>query len=240
MIGACAMSNLFVIKTGEERPFDPCHALCRNSAMNGRGDTVSDQLHRLADAVPEGGAMPLGEILERLGPSGFGLLILLLTLPAMIPIPGPFGMVFGSCLAFVGLQVLFGARRFWLPERMRRLDVSARLIKTIAEQAARWLTPMERFLRPRRMKIITFVGFRPFYGVPILLMAMIIALPLPLGNILPVLTLIVLALALLARDGLAVLAGLVLAVVSLAWTVFLIFAGATLVHSATVWIWSFL
>jgi hypothetical protein len=207
--------------------------------MNGRRDTVSDQLHRLADTVPEGGAMPLGEILDRLGPSGLGLVILVLTLPALIPIPGPFGMVFGTCLAFVGLQVLFGARRFWLPQRMRGLGVSARLIKTLAEQAARWLEPLERFLHPRRMKIITFVGFRPFYAVPILLMAMIIALPLPFGNILPALTLIILALALLARDGFAVLIGLVLAMVSLAWTVFLIFAGAALVHSATVWIWSF-
>ncbi len=207
--------------------------------MSARAETVSGQLHRLADAVSERGAMSLGEILDRLGPSALGLLILVLTLPALIPIPGPFGMVFGSCLAFVGLQVLFGAKRFWLPERMRRVDVSGKLIRTIAEQGARWLEPLEVFLRPRRLKIITFAGYRPFYGVPVLLMAVIIAIPLPFGNIMPALTLIVLALALLARDGFAVLIGLVMAVVSMAWTVFLFFAGSALVHTVTLWIWSF-
>jgi len=36
-----------------------------------------------------------------MGKSGFGFVMLLLVLPALIPISGPFGMVFGSSLAIV-------------------------------------------------------------------------------------------------------------------------------------------
>ena len=48
-----------------------------------------------------------------------------------------------------------------------------------------------------------------------LILAVILFLPLPLGNILPALTISLFSLAMLERDGLWVIAGLVMSVVSL-------------------------
>jgi hypothetical protein len=175
-------------------------------------------------------SVSIGEISDQLGSTGFGFLIILLALPALIPIPGPFGMVFGSALAIVSLQVICGAKRFWLPRWMRERRISAQMTERISELMVKWLAPLERFVHPRRMRFMADPAFGPLYGIPVLLLAIAIALPLPLGNILPCIALIVLALGLMARDGLATVIGLVIGVVALLWTALLIFAGEQIVE----------
>ena len=59
-------------------------------------------------------------------------------------------------------------------------------------------------------------------GIPIFFLAIAIALPIPFGNILPVLALVIIAAALLERDGLATLMAMV-AVLALGTTAGLIY-----------------
>jgi hypothetical protein len=132
-------------------------------------------------------------------------------------------MVFGSALAIVSLQVICGAKRFWLPRWMRERRISAQMTERISELMVKWLAPLERFVHPRRMRFMADPAFGPLYGIPVLLLAIAIALPLPLGNILP-------CIALMARDGLATVIGLVIGVVALLWTALLIFAGEQIVE----------
>jgi hypothetical protein len=61
-------------------------------------------------------------------------------------------------------------------------------------------------------------------------MALIITLPIPLGNILPVIALAMLALALLERDGVAVLWALAMSLVAIVWTIVLVLFGARIVE----------
>ena len=72
---------------------------------------------------------------------------------------------------------------------------------------------------------------RPFLGLAILAMAVIITLPIPLGNILPVIALAMLALALLERDGVAVLWALAMSLVAIVWTIVLVLFGARIVEA---------
>ena len=169
---------------------------------------ASQRLLRLTHAIAAQERVSIGTVIDRLGPSSLGLVLLILTIPAIIPIPGPVGIVLGSCLALVALQVIAGARRVWLP---------------------RWLR--ERGLPTRRWMALSGRIARPFLGLAILAMALIITLPIPLGNILPVIALAMLALALLERDGVAVLWALAMSLVAIVWTIVLVLFGARIVEA---------
>jgi hypothetical protein len=75
---------------------------------------------------------------------------------------------------------------------------------------------MRRFAGPRAQALL---------GVPVLLLAIAVALPIPFGNFLPVAALVMIALGLMERDGLVTMLGLAVGVVAL-------FASAGLVYAA--------
>ena len=67
-------------------------------------------------------------------------------------------------------------------------------------------------------------------AVLILVLAVILALPLPAGNLLPAWAIALLALGLMERDGRLVAIGIVASVVALAWIAALLVAGEQLYH----------
>jgi hypothetical protein len=187
-------------------------------------------VERFSRKVKNQASVSIGEISDQLGSTGFGFIIILLSVPALIPIPGPFGFFFGSALVIVSLQVICGASKFWLPAWIRERRISADMTQQISAFIVKCLTPIERFVHPRRMRFMANPVFKPLYGVPVLLLALALALPLPLGNFLPCFALIVMALGLMARDGLATLIGLGIGAVALLWTGLLIYAGEQIVE----------
>lgn len=90
---------------------------------------------------------------------------------------------------------------------------------------------LERLTRPRLGALIRPSVVR-LLGLVVLLNAVLIILPIPLGNTLPAVAVMTMALGLIARDGVAVAAGLVLSVGALAGSAALV-GGA--VWLAEVW-----
>ena len=167
----------------------------------------SRRLERIASVLKDGRSHAIGDIADRFGRSGFGFVILFLALPALIPIPGPFGLVFGSCLALVSLQVLAGAEHLWLPRRVRAIEVDGGKLRNGIGHAADWLRWTEKWISPRRGPQWLLTHLRPVAGLPVLILALIIAIPIPFGNIVPCVALLFFALGLIAEDGLALAAG---------------------------------
>jgi hypothetical protein len=202
--------------------------------------TASGQLTVLARRFERNeDQVSLGEVLDGLGQTGLGMTLLVLTLPALIPIPGPFGLVFGLLIAFVSLQIMIGARRLWLPRfiQNRRMDASS--VALVANKAALLLDRVEHWLKPRRLLPLTGRIGRIALAVPVLVMALTLALPIPLGNVPPAASLIAFALGLMTRDGLAVIVGLVLSIFAVLWMTMLILFGAEILDIALRWIgWS--
>jgi hypothetical protein len=189
--------------------------------------TASGQLAALgARLARQDRAVSLGEIVDGLGRTGLGMTLLLLSLPALIPIPGPFGLVFGTVVAVVSLQLMCGARRLMLPAFIRQRPVPPTIIAAMVSKGVPLLQRAERFLRPRRMLWLTGKVGRMALGLPLALMGVAVALPVPMGNVPPVASLIALSLGLMLRDGVAVLVGLALALVAIAWFVLLFLFGA--------------
>ncbi len=187
---------------------------------------ASSVLHRMADDITGRERVALGDLIHSLGQSSFGLALIALALPAMIPIPGPFGMVTGCCLALVACQMLLGRRRLALPRFLADRHVAADGVKAIIMRALPWVKRIEAIMREDRWRPLTGQSSRTLMGIPVLLLAVVLALPIPFGNVGPVISLLVIGLSLVARDGLALMVGLVLTLATFLWTAVLILAGA--------------
>jgi hypothetical protein len=190
------------------------------------GGTASATLSRLAEEADEKGGLTISDALDLMGRAGFGFVMLILALPALIPIPGPFGMVFGSALALCSLQFAIGLRSLWLPSILGRRKVSARAFASMHEHASPMIRRIEKIIRPDRLK--AFAGRRmPFIlALPVFCLAVAVALPIPFGNLAPVAAICVIAIGLIERDGLVVLIGLVLTLIALMVTAALLYAAA--------------
>lgn len=189
-------------------------------------DHASAALRRLIDGLGDDERVAIGEVVRRLGSKGFGLALIALALPAMIPIPGPFGMVTGSCLVLVAWQMLAGHRRLSLPSFLASRRVAVGGLRQVIDRAVPWLQRLETVMRRDRWRSLTGRSSRAWMGVPVLVLAVVLALPIPFGNVGPVISLMVIGLALMTRDGLALMFGLVLTAATIGWTAALFFAGA--------------
>lgn len=192
---------------------------------DGTSGSASSALGRMAADIAGLERVAIGDITRRLGRNGFDLALITLALPAMIPIPGPFGMVTGTCLVLVACQMLLGRRRLALPRFLAERHLAAGGVKAVIAGALPWLRRLEAFMRAGRWRSLTGRAGRLLMGVPVLLLAVVLALPIPFGNIGPVVSLLVIGLSLMTRDGLALVVGLVLTLATMLWTAALIVAG---------------
>ncbi len=191
--------------------------------------SMAAALKHLPHGLPE--RVSLDDLLDRLGEKAIAFVLLVFAIPAIIPTPGiPAGMIFGTALAILSLQIIFRARRLVLPSILGRLAVSRSIIELTAEKAAPRLEKLERLLKPRGHVLARFAG-QTLLGIVIFLMAVIIALPIPFGNMLPGITVLIIALAIAQRDDLALLGGLLMAVVSLLATLAIVYGGWALISS---------
>jgi hypothetical protein len=149
-------------------------------------------------------------IVDRLDERAFGLLILLLTIPCLVPgLPGAQIIAIGIFL--LALQVVVGRREPWLPGWFMRAQVKKSWISSIAGFADKRLRWTEQLARPRLRFLTTGLGER----IAALIMALAaVTVMLPITNTIPSIALTLLSLGLIQRDGLFTLAG---AAVALGW-----------------------
>lgn len=187
---------------------------------------ASSMLHGIAEEILDSDRVSLGDLIQRLGQSGFGLALIALALPAMIPIPGPFGMITGLCLVLIACQMLIGCHRLALPRFLADRHVTADVVKAVISRAIPWVKRLETIAREGRWSSLTGRRSHVLVGIPVFLLAVVLALPIPFGNIGPVASLLVIGLSLVVRDGLVLMLGLVLSIATFIWTAVLISVGA--------------
>jgi hypothetical protein len=193
---------------------------------------ASAQLRKVLELARAKGGLSIGEALESMGPAGIAFTVLFLAIPALTPIPGPFGMVFGTTLALVSLQISAGRRTVWLPAIVRNRQVSVATLDLIVRHAVPMIARVEKVVRADRIEVLTGPTAQALLGLPIFLLAVVIALPIPFGNVLPVLSLVILAVAMMEGDGLVTLIGLLLASATIVTTAVLLNLMASMVFAA--------
>lgn len=169
----------------------------------------------LLDELTEDETVTLGELRDRLARRGFGLLMIVLALPTLIPVLPPGSAAFiGLLYILLSLQMLFGRDEPWLPARLSRFRLSARTIASLRDRGVPFLRRVERFSRPRPLLVDERVATRAV-ALVVLLLGIILLTPLPFLNTLPALAVMLMGIGLLNRDGVFIAAGLFITTVVL-------------------------
>ncbi|MCS0502993.1 exopolysaccharide biosynthesis protein [Ancylobacter mangrovi] len=173
---------------------------------------LSDVLNRIANDV-ERERIAVGDLLTVMRERAFGPLMLIFALPNVLPTPPGTSAVLGAPLVFLTAQLALG-REPWLPPFIARRSVARRDFAAFIGRATPWLAKAEGLLRPR-LGILAHPPAEYVIGVMCFVLATVLVLPIPLGNMLPALAICILALGVLERDGVWILVGMLCAVASL-------------------------
>jgi hypothetical protein len=144
--------------------------------------------------------LPLRDLLAGLGRRAFGMLLLIAILPAFIPIPIG-GAISGPLVVLIGVQLLAGTRRPWLPHFLARRGPHRHALTRFDATISPWLARLEKLVRPRLPQLLHRRAAVMFTGLLLVLLGLLLSLPIPLTNYLFGGLLLLFALALLERDG---------------------------------------
>ena len=156
-----------------------------------------------------------GALRDALGDRGFGVLLFIFALPNLIPVNIPLlSALLGLPLVLLAAQLSYGRHKPWFPAWLTGQTFSRQGFAAIVNRALPYLERTERLLRPRLTILVSWTGER-LIGIAILILALILALPIPFANWLPACAIAIIALAIVEKDGVAVLVGLAVGVISL-------------------------
>ncbi len=155
-----------------------------------------------------------------------GTLLLLMAAPCLLPVPGV-GSVLGLGLAALAAAMWRGQATENLPERVGKIELPRLWAQRVLVLLARTYAAAGRVARAR-FTDLACVGRRSWTAATVGLMAVIVVLPIPFGNVLPALALMLIGLGLVFRDGVAMILGMMTAALALALTAGLV---------SMVWFW---
>lgn len=200
---------------------------CQRPAMPSTCSTMehiklSDELRMLLQT--DGDSLTVGQLNERVGDRGFGLLLLVLSLPSALPVPAAgYSVPFGLLLLVLALQMLIGRDRPVFPNRLERIQMSSRFAAKLLNGAAWIFKRLEWIIRPR----MKWVGRRPgriLMGLLVLTMAILMMIPIPMTNTIPAFVIFLIGIGLTEDDGLFAVGACAVGVVAVLLYVALVWA----------------
>ncbi|WP_420557778.1 exopolysaccharide biosynthesis protein [Roseovarius sp.] len=169
--------------------------------MAGDAETLLNEIDDLADG---GDTVSVGDVVDAIGGRGFGPIIFVTALLGASPLGGIPGVptLFAVILILIAVQILFGRRSFWMPDRIgNRAVTDDRVARSVdkARPAAEW---MDRHFG-HRLEALTG---RPAQLVAALVVVGLCAMipPLevvPFAALIPFAAIALLGLAITVRDG---------------------------------------
>lgn len=150
------------------------------------------------------------------GPEAHGTLLLLLAMPCLLPVPGV-GTVLGLGMAALAVAMWRGHSATCLPQRVANLELPRDWAERVLIGLASAYALAGRHAKAR-LSHLAVSGRRSAMALAVGLMAVIVVMPIPFGNVLPALALMLIGLGLVFRDGVAVILGLLMSGVALVAT----------------------
>ena len=185
--------------------------------------TFSEVLEDLARG--EAPKVTLGEIVDAFGERGFGALILIIALISLFPWPPGSKAILSVPIILLALELAFQRNRVWLPGWTLSRGLPRQTFAQALARVRKAILWVERLSRPR-MPWLTGEVADVVTGLTCVFLAVMMALPVPFGDLLPGVTLILLGLGVMQRDGVAILLG-ALGTVACVIYLFLVWAAVT-------------
>lgn len=196
----------------------------------------------LRDQNPEGPS--ISELTDAVGDKGFGLLLMLLSLPSALPIPAPgYSIPFGIAMAIIAVQIFIGKQAIWLPRRIMRFRIHPKLATKMVGTGAAFLRRVEKLIKPRIRWMHSRAG-HSLLAVIILLMSLFMMIPIPGTNTMPAMAIFIIGVSMAEEDGFIAIGALLCAILAASVSgaiVYLFYTrGPEAAESVKDWIKSFL
>lgn len=153
------------------------------------------------------------ELTLRFGGRALGALLFVFSMACLLPLPPGATTILGLPLLLLAPQLLFGTGAPWLPRGVRKTQIATSDLRNGLPRVLPWLQRIEAVSKPRLSGLFGPVG-RRVIGLVCSILALVLILPIPLGNMLPALAVSTLSFSLIQRDGLIALIGLAIAAAS--------------------------
>ena len=154
------------------------------------------------------------DIVDALAHRSLAGLLFVFALPNALPMPPGTSAVLGAPLVILSAQLMLGLRP-WLPNVVASRSMGRDAFSAVIDRSLSWLVRAENLIRP----CLSQLASRPYeyvVGGVCLILALLIMLPIPLGNMLPAAAICMFALGILERNGFWILAGTVATVIAAA------------------------
>jgi hypothetical protein len=166
-------------------------------------------------------------MIEYLHHRGFGFLCLIFALPTCFPvIPPGIPTIFAIPIIYFAFQILLNFENPYIPKSIAEKQFPTSSLRTLMLKSVPYFKAVEKLFRPRMTFLHDYWAERVL-GFFILIMAIIIALPLPLGNIIPSIAIVLVSLGIIEKDGLVTLIGYVTGIIG---AVIVIWFAETAIH----------
>ena len=196
-------------------------AIPPTDGTNTNGVSLADLLTAIANDTSRD-RISVAYLLTALQDRALGALMFIFAVPNVLPTPPGTSAILGAPLVFLTAQLALGLRP-WLPKIIADRSILRSDFAVWIARATPWLTRAQRLLRPRLIAAV-----RPpaeyMIGTLCFILAIILFLPIPLGNMLPALAICLFSLGILERDGVWVLIGFLATAISLAFVWGVIYA----------------
>lgn len=174
----------------------------------------SELLQEVA-AAHQGDRVSVADLLTAMRGRAIAALLFIFAFPNILPTPPGVAAVLGLPLIYLSSQLML-ARQPWLPGFIANRSMTVETFRNIVARATPVLNRAERMLRQRWWPLVS-PGAERVLGFVCLMLAALLSLPIPLGNLLPATAICIIALALLERDGLWVILGLISTIAAFIW-----------------------
>lgn len=173
---------------------------------------VSELLQRFLEQH-QGDEVHLRDLFNELGDRAFGPTLLLCALPEALPLPiAGISALVAVPLMLVSGQLVLGFQQPWLPDWLLDQPFKQEQCEQVISGAIPLLEKLEYFFEPR-WSFFTTPEAERCVGVVLLLLGVIIALPIPFGNMLPAIAIVMICLGLIEKDGLIIaISGLIVGI----------------------------
>jgi hypothetical protein len=156
------------------------------------------------------------QIVKALGPTSFGTSLMVFSIPEVLPIPLP-GMTTVVVIptGIISTQLMRGKREIRLPNALLKRSIPRKAFAAAVRGILPFLERAERGTRARWLWASNSVTKR-FLGLFILIMAAVIALPIPFTNMPAAISIFIISLGMVERDGVLISLGILLGLATIA------------------------
>jgi hypothetical protein len=160
---------------------------------------LSEELQSLL--ATDGDSLTVAQLTDRVGDRGFGLLLLVLSLPSALPVPAAgYSVPFGLLLLVLSIQMLIGKTHPVFPQRMQKVTLGKRTAERLLKSAAWIFQRLEWVIRPRMQWVGRRAGLS-LMGILVMAMAVLMMIPIPMTNTFPAFVIFLIGIGLTEEDG---------------------------------------